>query len=421
MITLCSRQERWLLFIAAAIFVNGLLAVSLARGVVDVKALAIALAIIVLGAVVHFVIRKMNPAGDPFLFPCSFVLAVIGLIMIYRLKPALFELQALWTSLGLVIFTVSTYYFRKLEKLADYKYVFGVIGIGLLLAAVLFGVDIGGHKSWIVLGPIRFQPSEFAKIFVVLFLAGYLDENSELLRFATKRYAFLEIPEFRFLAPIIFLWILTSVMYVVQRDFGSALLYFGTVIIMVYMGSGKAFFLAIGSLLFFCGSAVSYKFYSHIQTRVDIWLNPWADPSGRAFQIVQSLFALGSGGLLGSGLTYGFPELIPEVHTDFIFAAIGEELGFAGAAAVMLLYIFLIYRAFRTSLQAPTPYLMLVAGGLATVLSLQVFLIVGGVIKFFPLTGIPLPWISYGGSAVVSNFILLAMLYAVSGRRSAYE
>ncbi|MBU2700255.1 cell division protein FtsW (lipid II flippase) [Sporomusaceae bacterium BoRhaA] len=421
MTTLCSRQERWLFFIASVIFVNGLLAVSLARGVIDVKALAIALAIIVLGAVVHLVIRKMNPVGDPFLFPCSFVLAAIGLIMIYRLKPALFELQALWTSLGLLVFTVSTYYFRKLEKLADYKYVLGIIGIGLLLAAVLFGVDIGGHKSWIVLGPIRFQPSEFAKIFVVLFLAGYLDENSELLRFATKRYAFLEIPEFRFLAPIIFLWILTSVMYVVQRDFGSALLYFGTVIIMVYMGSGKASFLAIGSLLFLCGSAVSYKFYSHIQTRVDIWLNPWSDPSGRAFQIVQSLFALGSGGLLGSGLTYGFPELIPEVHTDFIFAAIGEELGFAGATAVMLLYIFLIYRAFRTSLQAPTPYLMLVAGGLATVLSLQVFLIVGGVIKFFPLTGIPLPWISYGGSAIVSNFILLAMLYSVSGRRSAYE
>ncbi len=421
MTSVCSRQEAWLFFIASLLLVNGLLAVSLSRGILDFQSLAVAFMIIVLGFVVQSVIRKTNPDGDPLLFPIAFVLAAIGLIMIYRLKPSLFYIQCVWIALGLVIFAVGTYFFRELEKLADYKYVLGILGIGLLLAAVIFGVDIGGHKSWIVLGPVRFQPSEFAKIFVVLFLAGYLNENSELLRFATKRIAFMEIPEFRFLAPIILLWILTTIMYVFQRDFGSALLYFGTVIIMVYMGSGKVSFVFIGSVLFLLGSAVSYKFYSHIQTRVDIWLNPWADPSGRAFQIVQSLFALGSGGLLGSGLTYGFPELIPEVHTDFIFAAIGEELGLAGGAAVLLLYIFLIYRAFRTSLYAATPYLMLVAGGLATVLALQVFLIIGGVTKFFPLTGIPLPWISYGGSAVVSNFILLAMLYAVSGRRSVHE
>jgi cell division protein FtsW (lipid II flippase) len=420
MTTVCSRQEALLLFLASAILVNGLLVVSLARGVIDLQSLAIATVVIVLGFGMHFVIRSFNPIGDPFLFPIAFLLSSLGLIMIYRLRPPLFLLQSVWILLGMVLFAVGTYFFRKIERLSDYKYVFGVIGMGLLLAAILFGVDIGGHKSWIVLGPVRFQPSEFAKIFVVLFLAGYLNENSELLRFATKRYGFLEIPEFRFLAPLILLWLLTTVMYVFQRDLGSALLYFGMVIIMAYMASGNLSIIAIGSLLFFLGSAISYRFYTHIQTRVDIWLNPWNDPSGSAFQIVQSLFALGSGGILGSGLTYGFPDLIPEVHTDFIFAAIGEELGFAGAAAVLLLYLFLIYRAFRISLRAPTPYMMLVAGGLSTVLALQVFLIIGGVTKFFPLTGIPLPWISYGGSAVVSNFILLAMLYAMSGSRSAH-
>lgn len=410
-----------MLFIASAILVNGVLVVSLARGVVDLKSLGIIAIVVVLGFGSHLVIRSFNPIGDPFLFPIAFLLASLGLIMIYRLRPPLFLLQSLWTCLGMVIFAVGIYVFRNIDRLSDYKYIFGVVGIGLLFAAIVFGVDIGGHKSWIVFGPVRFQPSEFAKIFVVLFLAGYLNENSELLRFATKRYGFLEIPEFRFLAPLILVWALTTVMYVFQRDMGSALLYFGMVIIMAYMASGKVSVIAIGSLMFFLGSVVSYRFYSHIQTRVDIWLDPWKDPSGSAFQVVQSLFSLGSGGLLGSGLTYGFPDLIPEVHTDFIFAAIGEELGFAGAAAVLLLYIFLIYRAFRISLRARTSYMMLVAGGLSTVLALQVFLIIGGVTNFFPLTGIPLPWISYGGSAIVSNFILLAMLYAVSGSRGVHE
>ncbi|MCE5284946.1 MAG: FtsW/RodA/SpoVE family cell cycle protein, partial [Pelosinus sp.] len=264
----------------------------------------------------------------------------------------------------------------------------------------------------------RFQPSECAKLFIVLFLAAYLNERRELLSFATKQYGPLTLPHPRFIAPLLTVWGLTMVMFVLQRDMGSALLYFGVIIIMTYMVSGKKSYIFLGTLLFLIGSFICYKLYGHIQVRVDIWLNPWNDPNGKAYQIVQSLFALGSGGVLGSGLTYGFPTMIPEVHTDFIFAAIGEELGLMGTGAVLMAYMLLIYRFFRISLLAEFSFSMLVAGGLAAVMALQVFLIIAGVTKFFPLTGITLPFVSYGGSSVVSNFILLGMLFAISEARS---
>jgi cell division protein FtsW (lipid II flippase) len=183
------------------------------------------------------------------------------------------------------------------------------------------------------------------------------------------------------------------------------------------MASGRLGYVIIGVMLFLLGSVACYHLYPHIQTRVDIWLNPWADPSGNAYQLVQSLFAFGSGGLLGSGLTYGFPEMIPEVHTDFVFAAIGEELGLMGAGSIILLYIIIIYRAFRVALLSVLPFSTLVAGGLAVVTALQIFLIIGGVTKFFPLTGITLPFVSYGGSSIITNFILLGMLFSISEAR----
>jgi cell division protein FtsW (lipid II flippase) len=310
--------------------------------------------------------------------------------------------------------------FQHSNRLAAYKYILGIIGIMLLLSAILFGVDIGGHKSWVILGPVRFQPSEFAKLFIVLFLAAYLSERQEVLAFATRRFGPLVLPQPRFIAPLLAVWGLAMLMFVAQRDLGSALLYFGVTVIMIYMASGRLSYVVIGAIQFVVGTVVCYLLYPHVQVRVDIWFNPWLDPSGKAYQIVQSLFALGTGGILGSGLTYGYPTMIPEVHTDFIFAAIGEELGFMGSAAVMLLYMLLVYRAFRVALQALEPFKVLVAAGLAVCWALQVFLIVGGVTKFFPLTGITLPLISYGGSSLVSNFIVLGMLYAISETRLQY-
>lgn len=406
--------ERNLLVVAGIIMLNGVLAVNLAHGLIDYTILGAAGVIFVGFMMVNVVLSKAGHAGDPLFLPLAALLAGLGLITILRLKPEIFMLQVMWIGVGLSAFLVSVFLSKRLEQIAYFKYICGLIGVCLLLTAIVFGVDIGGHKSWVIIGPIRFQPSEFAKIFIVLFLAAYLSERRELLTLATKHYGPFILPHPRFIAPLITVWGIAMVMFILQRDMGAALLYFGIAIIMTYMVSGRLSYVIMGIILFLIGSVICYKLYSHIQTRVDIWLNPWSDPAGRAYQIVQSLFALGSGGIMGSGLTYGFPTMIPEVHTDFIFAAIGEEMGLMGAGAVLLIYIIMVYRAFRTSLLSIMPFSMMVAGGLAVSMALQIFLIIGGVTKFFPLTGITLPFISYGGSSIVSNFILLGMLFAIS-------
>jgi cell division protein FtsW (lipid II flippase) len=408
------QQERGLLFFAALVLWSGLLAVDLAHGKINVNTLFIATGLVLIWFVIQFFLRKIGHTGDPLFLPLTMVLVAIGLIMVYRLKPDLFLLQAVWAGVGLAVFVLSAHFFRRFPFWAEYKYIWGMIGVALLLATALFGTDIGGHKSWLILGPVRFQPAEFAKLFIVLFLAGYLDERRSLLAFATKRYGPLVLPHPRFLAPLLAVWGLAMIMLVLQRDLGSALFYFGTALILTYLASGRKSFIVWGGALFIVGMVAAYYLFPHVRVRFDIWFAPWADPNGKAYQIVQSLFALGSGGVLGSGLTYGFPDIIPEVHTDFIFAAIGEEMGLLGSGAVMLLYILLVYRAFRVSLQASTSFDILLAGGLAVLLGLQILVIIGGVTKFLPLTGVTLPFVSYGGSSMVTTFCLLGVLFSIS-------
>ncbi|SDF40384.1 FtsW/RodA/SpoVE family cell cycle protein [Sporolituus thermophilus] len=413
------RCERGLLLIASLILLNGIAAVQMAGGNINPSYLVVAIALCLAWFIVHSLVRRNKSSkGDPLLLPIIAVLVAIGLTIILRLKPQLFLLQTLWVAVGLIAFLGVCNLGRRLEEIAVYKYSIGMIGIVLLLATILFGVEVGGNKNWIVLGPVRFQPSEFAKLFIILFLASYLNERREVLAFATRHFGPLDVPQMRFIGPLVLVWGFAMLMLVFQRDLGSALLYFATTLIMVYLASGRISYIIIGVILFLTGAVACYYIFPHVQTRVDIWLNPWADPTGRAYQIVQSLFAFGAGGILGSGLTYGFPDFIPEVHTDFVFAAIAEEMGFVGVAAVLTTYQILIYRAFRIALKAISPLLTLVAGGLAVFLALQIFLIIGGVVKFVPLTGITLPFISYGGSSVVSNFMLVGLLFAVSEMRA---
>lgn len=411
-------HERKLLLLAGVIMLNGILAVGFPQETLNYTVISTVCGLILLFMAVNAALYKANHGGDPVLLPVAAVLTGIGLTVILRLKPDLFFAQSMWIGIGLMAFLLSALISRRLEQVAKFKYVCGFIGVGLLLTAILFGVDIGGNKNWVILGPIRFQPSEFAKMFIVLFLAAYLSERRELITLAARHYGPLVLPHPRFIAPLIAVWGMAMMMFILQRDMGAALLYFGIAIIMTYMASGRFSYVIIGFVLFLLGSIICYHLYSHIQTRVDIWLNPWTDPNGRAYQIVQSLFALGSGGIMGSGLTYGFPSMIPEVHTDFIFAAIGEEMGLIGAGGVLILYILMVYRAFRAALLAKLPFSMLAAGGLAVSMALQIFLIVGGVTKFFPLTGITLPFISYGGSSIIGNFILLGIVAGISEERS---
>lgn len=406
--------EIGLLLLAGLILINGYLAVSLANHKFSYQGLCVVIGLIFLWTLTALLFRYFAKEADPLLLALAVFLASIGLTLILRLRPELFFPQAMWLAVGLFAFIITVVIFRKPEEIAGYKYLCGITGVTLLLATILFGVEIGGNKNWIILGPVRFQPSEFAKLLIIIFLSAYLSERRQLLTYATRHYGPLTFPHPRFVAPLLALWALTMAMLIVQRDLGSALLYFGTIVIMAYMASGRWSYVLLALCLFFTGSAFCYLLFPHVQVRIDIWLNPWADPTGRSYQIVQSLFALGSGGLLGSGLTFGYPTIIPEVHTDFIFAAIGEELGLAGTAAVIIAYILIVYRAFRIALTAQTPFTMLLAGGLGVLTALQVFIIIGGVTKFLPLTGITLPLISYGGSSMVSSFILLGMLFAIS-------
>lgn len=409
-----NRIELGLLLLAGLILVNGYLAVTLANHQFSYQGLSIIAVLTILPILTSVIVRRFACSADSLLLPLAVFLASIGLTLILRLRPELFVPQAMWLTAGLIAFTITAVIFRQPEVIARYKYLCGITGVALLLITILFGVDIGGNKNWIIIGPVRFQPSEFAKLLIIIFLASYLSERRQLLTYATRHYGPISLPHPRFIAPLLALWALTMAMLIVQRDLGSALLYFGTTVTMAYMASGRLGYVILALCLFFTGSALCYFVFPHVQVRIDIWLNPWADPTGRSYQIVQSLFALGSGGLLGSGLTFGFPNTIPEVHTDFIFAAIGEELGLAGTAAVIIAYILIVYRAFRTALTSETPFTMLLAGGLGILTALQVFIIIGGVTKFLPLTGITLPLISYGGSSMVSSFILLGMLFATS-------
>lgn len=407
------QQEGYLILLCSIILINGFLAVSLVKTPIDYWLLAALGALISIWFAVHSIIRRKSK-GDILLLPLALLLSAIGLTMVYRLKPNLFLTQVGWNVIGLIAFTVTTALCRNLERLADYKYLAGILGVSLLLAAALFGVEIGGNKNWIILGPVRFQPAEFAKLFIILFLAAYLTERREVLTYATRKYGLFMLPQLRFVAPLLAIWGITMVMLIFQRDLGAALLYFGTTLAMIYLASGRISYILQGMLLFVAGATLCYFVFPHVQVRVDIWLNPWSDPNGKAYQIVQSLFALGSGGVLGSGLTYGFPGLIPEVHTDFIFAAIGEEMGFLGSAAVLITYMLLLYRAFRIAINSSNSFQQITVGGLAIFLGLQILLIVGGVTKFMPLTGVTLPFISYGGSSLTSNFILLGILFAAS-------
>jgi cell division protein FtsW (lipid II flippase) len=261
-------------------------------------------------------------------------------------------------------------------------------------------------------------------VLLVIFLAGYLDDKRELLASPYKVGPF-RLPPLPYLMPLLLLWALALILFVVQRDLGSALLFFGIFLAMLYVASGKPFYVVSGLALFFAAAYLLNVFlssqFSHIQRRVDIWLNPWPVGQDEGFQIVQSLFALASGGVLGSGIGFGSPGIIPAVHTDMVIAAIGEELGLAGTLGVIALFMLLVYRGYHIALLARSGYEQLLAVGLTTILGLQTIIIIGGAIKLIPLTGITLPFISYGGSSLITNFVIVGLLLRISAPRSGTQ
>jgi peptidoglycan glycosyltransferase len=350
------------------------------------------------------------------LLPTAAFLHGLGYVMIARLSDRWAGLQATWSLVGIAGFVATLLVVERTGDLRRYQYTSLAVGVGLLLLPMVPGVGFtsGGARIWVNIGPINFQPGEFAKILLAIFFAAYLAERRDLLWQEGKRVLGVQIPEMRHLAPILVAWGASVVVMVGQRDLGSSLLFFTLFVVMVWVATERTSFLVGGVVLFAGGAFVAYQLFSHVRTRVDIWLNPWDQYTGRGYQPIQALFSLANGGMTGTGLGLGEPGAVPAAHNDFIFAALGEELGLLGAAAILSAFVLLVGAGMRTALRAQRDFEKLLATGLTTIVAVQTFIIVGGVLRVVPLTGVTLPFMSYGGSSLVANYVLLALLIRMS-------
>jgi cell division protein FtsW (lipid II flippase) len=372
----------------------------------------------------HFVTTRLAPGADPVMLPIAAVLAGVGYAVISRLNPGLAAEQFGWLMLGLTLFAATLLIIRDHRILDGYTYTIGLIGILLLLLPIAPGLGrtINGARLWIRLGPLTFQPSEIGKVLIVIFLASYLNAKKELLAVATRRLGPVRLPEPRYLGPLIVAWGVSLAVLFMERDLGSSLLFFGIFVVMLWAATARGTYLALGLVLFIVGALIGYAAFGHVQNRVAVWLHA-LEPKyiqDDGYQIAQGEFAMATGGIAGTGLGQGHPDLIPFAPTDFIFPAVGEELGLFGTSALLLLYVLLIGRGLRAAVSRDDGFSKLLATGLVTALALQTFIIVGGVTRLIPLTGITLPFVSYGGSSLVANFVLLGLLVRVSAPPPAH-
>ena len=371
-----------------------------------------------LGLVVlaHVVVRLLARGADGTLLPLAALLHGIGYVMITRLSDRLAGLQTVWSIVAVAAFVLVLLFVQRATDLARYKWTLFFVGAGLLLLPMVPGVGFatGGARIWVSVGPINFQPGEFAKLALAVFFAGYLAERRELIAASTWRVGPLHLPEPRYIAPIVVAWVFSVVVMVGQRDLGSSLLFFALFVVMMWVATERASYLVFGAVLFGSAAYLAFRTFDHVQTRFDIWLDPWSRSLDRGYQIVQALYGLADGGVVGTGLGRGSPDKVPLAQNDFIFAAIGEELGLIGATAVLMSYLLLIGGGLRIALRTENTFEKLLAVGLTTIVGVQAFIIMGGVIKVVPLTGITLPFVSYGGSSLLSNYVLLALLLRLS-------
>ena len=364
----------------------------------------------------HAWLSMRHRGGDELLLPIAAVICAIGQLMVSRLLPELAFRQSIWVGLGFAAMVGTLLVLPGVSWLRRYRYIWAGLGLALVLSTFAFGVDPNGSgaRLWLGFGGVYFQPSEILKVLLVVFFASYLDDHRELLAFAGVRLGPITLPPLPYLAPLLAMFLLSVLVLLLQRDLGAALLFFSIFLAMLYVASGRAIYIVVGIALFVAGAMLMYRLFGHVQIRVDTWLDPWATADTTGYQLVQALTALAAGGLFGSGLGFGYPEYVPAVHTDFIIAAIGEELGLAGTLAVIALYMLLVYRGFKVALDCRDAFAALLAAGLTSVIGIQALVILGGTLKLMPLTGVTLPLLSYGGSSILANFIILGLLLAIS-------
>jgi cell division protein FtsW (lipid II flippase) len=376
----------------------------------------------------HMVIRFTLPHADPYLFPLATVLACFGIVVIYRINATLAREQAQWFVVGLIFFAATIVFLRDFRSLERYRYTIAAAGLLLLLMPRLPGIgqQVNGAYLGVKIGPVAFQPAEFGKIAIIIFLASYLRDTRQMLVQGSRRFLGITFPPIKHLGPLLVVWGASMFMLVFIRDLGSSLMYFGGFLALLYVATNRLSFVVIGLLLFGLGSWFFASTVGHVELRVETWLHPFApgliDKPGGSYQIAQSLFAQADGGLFGTGLGASLlnaPDgatLIPAPQTDLIYAVITNELGLVGACGLLGVYLLAMERGFKIAALSGDSFSKLLATGLTAVFGLQVFVIVGGVTKVIPLTGVTLPFVSYGGSSIIANFVLLALLLLVSNR-----
>ena len=379
---------------------------------------------VILGLLVtaHVAVRRLAPDADSILLPLAVLLNGIGYVFIVRLDEAqedggrLAGLQSVWTAVAIAAFIGTLAVVRRTRDLERYRYTFAAAGLFLLVLPLfpVIGRTINGSRIWVSLGPVNFQPGEAAKIVLAIFFAGYLVERRELLALSTFRLGPLHLPDPKYLGPVALAWGVSLIVMTLEKDLGSSLLFFFLFVIVLWVATGRTTYLTVGASLFALGAAFAYSQFSHVQDRVSVWLDPWSVAKAEGFQVVEASFALADGGVAGTGIGLGTPTRIPEVETDFIFAAIGEELGLLGATAVLCAYILMVGAGLRVALRASSAFDTLLATGLTSLLGIQAFIIIGGITRVLPLTGVTLPFVSYGGSSLVMNYVLLALLLRIS-------
>lgn len=406
------RTTELLLLIAAAFPVTLLYAMYVVTtgAALSFQTLAVPLGLFAAFAAAHIGVRIFAPGADPAILPVVFTLSGIGITFVTRLQPDASLGQVFFLFLGVALMVGTLAVVKNLEVIKRYKYVLGVAGIILLVLPMFIGTEIYGSKLWIKIGGFQFQPGEFAKVLIVLFLAGYLAENRELLSISNRTVLGIKFPRLRLLYPLFIVWGVCLLVVAFERDLGSALLFYTIFLIMLYVATGRVSYVIIGLALLAVGAFGMYQIMSHVQVRVAIWLDPFSDAQNLGYQIVQSLFSLADGGLAGVGIGKGMADIIPVVASDMIFAAIGEEMGLLGGSAVLLLFMLFAVRGLTTAARAKSDLAAFSAAGLTAAISFQAFTIVGGVTKLIPLTGVTLPFMSQGGSSLLASFVIVALL-----------
>jgi cell division protein FtsW (lipid II flippase) len=372
--------------------------------------------IFVLLLMAHLAMRRLAPNADPILLPTAGLLNGIGYVFIARLSTHEARLQAVWTAAGIGAFVATLVLVKRARDLERFRYTFAFLGIGLLLLPLLphLGENINGARLWIHVGSFNFQPGEIAKLALAVFFASVMVERADLLSKATRRVGRFLVLDPRYLAPILVAWGLSLIIFLAENDLGSSFLFFALFIGMLWVATGRTYYIGLGAALFAIGSFFALKVIGHAHSRVQSWLDPWAHPSTTGYQIIQGQFAIAAGGLFGQGPGQSNASNIPEASTDLIFAVIAAELGLVGATAMLFGYILMVGSGLRIAIRCERQFEKLLATGLSLILGVQTFVIVAGVTRLIPLTGVTLPFVSYGGSSLIANYILLALLLRIS-------